>query len=114
MSWDLAQDAAVFDGSEQVALHFIEGGEAVETVIVSGALRGPLLRQAAEAAAAGAALAPSELLFHLPAAPLAGRQPRVGDAIRDAAGHEYTILEAVLTSRGTRWKCRCNQTRQAE
>lgn len=114
MPWDITNDAAVFDGTEAVSLHRIERGEVVETLEVLGVLRGPLVRRAAEAAAAGVALAPEEVAFHLPAAALAGRAPRMADVIRDAAGREYTVLEAVLASRGTRWICRSRLARHAD
>jgi hypothetical protein len=113
MSWDITNDAAVFDGTEELWLLVIEGGEVAETVVVSGALRGTLQRGAA-GSHTGLALVPEEVVFHLPAAALAGRTPRVGDALRDAAGREYSVLAAALASRGTRWVCRCTLARGAE
>lgn len=114
MPWDITNDTAVFDDTETVWLQVIEGGEVVEAVNVPGVLRGALVRHAAKAPAAGVELAPDEVVFHLPAAALAGRAPRVADAIRDAAGREYTVLEAALATRQTRWVCRCTLARNAE
>ncbi len=114
MPWDITNDAAVFDGTEAVALLVIERGEVIEMVSITGALRQSLVRQLGEGSSANVHLAPEEVMFHLPAAALAGRAPRVADAIRDAAGREYTVLEAALASRETRWACRCKLARSAE
>lgn len=114
MPWDITNDAAVFDGIEAVWLHAIEGGEVVEMLSIPGALRKSLVRELAEGSASNVHLAPEEVVFHLPAAALAGRAPRVADAIRDEAGREYTVLEAALLTRETRWVCRCKLARNAE
>jgi hypothetical protein len=46
--------------------------------------------------------------WHLPAAQL-DKPPRIGDAILDADGRRWTIMELDLVMLRTRWKCFCRE-----
>jgi len=54
--------------------------------------------------AGGGRYTAADVVWHLPAAELAD-PPEPGDAILDAAGRRWTILDAQYAALGSRWKC---------
>jgi head-tail adaptor len=89
----------VIDGLEAVTLARADGSPGVA---VPSALR--LATRTREAAPCGGHYQTSDVVWHLPTAELA-EGPHLGDAIVDAAGQRWTILEVQCAGRGTRWRC---------
>lgn len=111
LATDLANDYTAFDDTEAVTFKAIANDAVVVTLEVSPALRRALTRQASQLSAAGLALEPGDLVWHLPNALLNGNKPKPGDLIVDASQVTYTILSVVKASFGTRWQCVCRERR---
>lgn len=111
ISINLTDDGATFDGSEAIGLASIVNGAAAANVNVPGALRQGVDRQAAQLVAAGLAVEPGDVTFHIPAGQLGGIEPKPGDVITDVGGNAYTVLSVAKETFGTRWACVCRQRR---
>lgn len=111
MALDLTTDYAILDGLEAVTFRRVDAGATVASVAIASALRRAGVKNAAFLSAAGLALEPTDLTFHLPVALLGAERPKPGDLIEDAAGVVYTILAATRATLATRYACICRERR---
>lgn len=111
LATDIANDYTAFDGAEAVTFSVVVNNAVSATVSVSSALRRALTKQAGQLSAAGLALEPEDVSFHLPVSLLSGNTPKPGDLITDASSVVFTILAATKATLGTRYACVCRQRR---
>jgi hypothetical protein len=101
VSFDPADDFAnVTDGLEPVTL--LRPGSAATSI--GGALRAAV--STAEARASEGKHTAGDVVWHVPAAEVAG-PPVPGDVIVDAAGGRWTVLGVRRATAGSRWRCAC-------
>ncbi len=111
VNFDPSEDfAAAADGTETVTL--LRRGSSDQTVL-SGALRRAMTTQEARVrnrydtwklVASDGRVTAADLVWHLPAGQLSDA-PRLGDAIVDADGRRWTVLDVQLATLRTRWQC---------
>ena len=111
IAFDLAGDGAAFDGLEAVTFRRVVDGSVAASTAIASALRRAAVRNAAQLTAAGLALEPGDLTFHLPAELLGTEKPAPGDLVEDASGVVYTILASTKATFGTRYACVCRERR---
>ncbi len=105
---DLQPDfALVADGLEAATLQRRDG-------IAATALRYALRRTMTvrEAEQSNGRYTTADLNWHLDASELT-EPPRLGDRLLDAASEVWTVLEACLTTGGSRWLCVCRNLRSS-
>ncbi|MBS0265645.1 MAG: hypothetical protein JSS02_27180 [Planctomycetes bacterium] len=101
-SSELAADVLTFDGGRTVTLLQKRAG-LIETVTVRGALSSPQsTRQGTSATSLGLVGTTTRWSLNALDVGLAGVSP--GDVIDDGTGR-WTVLAAVLTGLGSRWRC---------
>jgi hypothetical protein len=91
--------ADVADGLEPVTL--VRPGSSAAEAVPHALRRAVAVR---EAAVSAGRYTTADVAWHLPAAELAD-PPRPGDAIIDASGGRWTVLEVRLAAQGGRWRC---------
>lgn len=111
LATDIAADYTAFDGAEAITFASVVNGATTVSLAVASALRRALTKQAPQLSAAGLALEPGDVVFHVPNTLLSGNVPKPGDLITDAANVVFTILAATKATLGTRWACVCRERR---
>ena len=103
LSLHLSSDlSSVTDGLEAVTYRRRGERSGSAGTAVEHALRRAVTMQ--EASASDGRYTTSDVVWHLSSAELP-QSPRLGDMVCDAAGQRWTILSAVCTMLGSRWKC---------
>lgn len=106
LSSDLSADCTLLDGAENVSVT-LRRPEGKTTIVVAGALRRTLVRDATTFD--GVRLAGEETVWHIPQGGLgAGVLLQPGDTI--AAGEEvWSIVASQLQTLASRWRCACRK-----
>ena len=102
-SLDFSSDlSTIADGLEAVTYRRRGERSGSTGTAIEHALRRAVTIQ--EASASDGRYTTSDVAWHLSAADLT-QSPRLGDMVCDAAGQRWTVLSAVRTMLGSRWKC---------